>query len=101
MKKICFSSGQLHLPPERSCPSSFLQQCLNGTKKLLHNDHVGSDVVPNYRELSVKVLMNEFKEDHEVISHLPDSDSMARPIPRKFLHEILFSLRGEYMRHIV
>ena len=61
---------------------------------------VAMDRVPHYRELSVKVLLKEFVDDVNVLSYLPDPGSAARPLNRKFLLQILFSLRPEYMKFI-
>ena len=51
--------------------------------------------IPNYTEISVKILWNKFKEDEEVLKYFPDYSEAQIP-EKKFLIDILSIIKYEY-----
>lgn len=62
---------------------------------------IENEVCPQYRELSSDRLLAQFEEDEEVQRYLPDENEKGHRVPRTYLVQILFVLRGDYMRRIV
>ena len=62
---------------------------------------MSADRVPLYKELSLKVLMNEVKADSELMMYLPDPEQQSRPLNRTFVLRVLFAKKTEWMNHIV
>ena len=73
---------------------------LRGEKKLLSNDEVSADEVPLYRELSLKVLLNEVKDDEKLMQYLPDPANQSRPLNRKFVLRVLFAIRTDWIKSV-
>jgi hypothetical protein len=91
----------LYLPPLTATTMRFLQQVLEGNKKLLGIKDTVVCTVPKYAEFSVKKIYQEFSENHETMLHLPDLNEHKKLPDRKFVVTVVVSLHKEYFSEII
>ena len=76
------SSVQYHLPEHSVITKDFLKDVLVGKKMLMKKADVDTISVPNYDELSVKQLFQEFKKDQKFMMFFPDKLPQGKGPPR-------------------
>ena len=78
------TSADVHLPSRKNCSLLFLQQMAEGTKKTIDRSKVPSNSVPQWPELSVKLLSGLVMADLVLKDYFPDKFRSGKLPERDF-----------------
>lgn len=89
------------MPPFEECSCKFMLDVLAGDKKVLDISEVTEFNVPRYSEFTLQSILDEVKNDPEVMSYLPELTAKNKKHSRKYLLTILSSLKPHYIKVLV
>ena len=95
------TSADVHLPSRKSCSLLFLQQIAEGTKKTIERSKVPSNSVPQWPELSVKLLSSLVMADPVLRDYFPDKFRSGKLPERDFFWGVVFAIKPAFGKAIV
>ena len=94
------SIGGFLLPKLSKCKLVFLQGILYGQKSALRQTDVPAKTVPNWPQLSVKIVLPQVYDWEGVKEHLPDYNMDQLP-ERDFFWKVLYGLYPERVEEMI
>ena len=94
-------SADVHLPSRKNCSLLFLQQMAEGTKKTIERSKVPSNSVPQWPELSVKLLSSLVMADPVLRDYFPDKFRSGKLPERDFFWGVVFAIKPAFGKAIV
>jgi hypothetical protein len=109
VSKICPDSrsdnnstlADVHLPSRKNCSLLFLQQMAEGSKKTIERSKVPSNSVPQWPELSVKLLSALVMADPVLKDYFPDKYRSGKLPERDFFWGVVFAIKPAFGKAIV
>ena len=95
------TSADVHLPSRKNCSLLFLQQMAEGTKKTIERSKVPSNSVPQWPELSVKLLSSLVMADPVLRDYFPDKFRSGKLPERDFFWGVVFAIKPAFGKAIV
>ena len=95
------TSADVHLPSRKNCSLLFLQQMAEGTKKTIERSKVPSNSVPQWPELSVKLLSSLVMADPVLKDYFPDKFRSGKLPERDFFWGVVFAIKPAFGKAIV
>ena len=95
------TSADVHLPSRKNCSLLFLQQMAEGTKKTIDRSKVPSNSVPQWPELSVKLLSSLVMADPVLRDYFPDKFRSGKLPERNFFWGVVFAIKPAFGKAIV
>lgn len=89
------------LPPYKQTSMRFIRDFLKGDKELIKAAEVRHFNVPLYAELSVASLLNQVKDDPDMMKYLPVYEGQRDPPDRHFFFGVLGSTAPEWLSGLI
>ena len=95
------SAVQLYTPPKAQFDKEWIRLVLSGDKLLVPLSDLKPVTVPNYPEVSVKALWEQYKDRKEVHRYWPPKLAEGRTLDRQYFFDVLNTFLGEELKAIL
>jgi hypothetical protein len=93
--------ADVHLPSKKNCSLQFLQQLAEGSKKMVERAKVPANRVPQWPELSVKLLSPNVLADAQLKDYFPDKFRAGKMPERDFFWGVIFAVKPLFGKAII